>query len=161
MDKETLKAIHKDIDNSSIPEEMKLMYIMASATQSVVLHVYDRIKGAYANHGYITTENSLLKGLNDYCKMVMKASTNFEVRIQPQITNATWGIGLDEDDKGNLVAYDGFNAKASEVVRLLQNYMNAEDPEKMYEAVFRTMRRLAAPNPPFENKVITHFKMKA
>lgn len=160
MDKATLKAIHDYIDRTSIPEEMKLMYLMANATQSVVLHVYDRIKSAYMTYGYVTTDNPLLKGLNEYCKEVMKASKEFENTVQPQINNATWGVGLDEDGEGNIIAYDGFNAKSNEFVRLLQNYMNAEDPEKMYDAVFRTMRRMASKNPLFENKVITHFKMK-
>lgn len=160
MDKSTIEAIHRDIDNTSIPEEMKLMYLMANATQSVVLHIYDRIKSAYIRHGYVTAENPLLKGLNDYCKTVKKACVEFESKIQPQIDNATWGVGLDEDGEGNIIAYDGFNAKSNEFVRLLQNYMNAEDPEKMYDAVFRTMRRMASKNPLFENKVITHFKMK-
>ena len=160
MTKEEIKAIHDDIDSTSIPEEMKLMYLMANATQSVVLHVYDRIKSAYRRHGYDTTENPLLKGLNDYCKTVKRASTLFEDKIQPQIDNATWGVGMDENEDGNIVAFDGFNAKSNEFVRLLQNYMNADDAEKMYKAVFTTMRRNASPNPLFENKVISHFKMK-
>lgn len=160
MTKEELKAIHDDIDTTSIPEEMKLMYLMANATQSVVLHVYDRIKSAYRRHGYDTTENPLLKGLNEYCKTVKRASTLFEDKIQPQIDNATWGIGLDENEEGNVEAFDGFDAKSKEFVRLLQNYVNAADPEKMYKAVFTTMRRNASPSPLFENKVISHFKMK-
>lgn len=160
MTKEELKAIHDDIDTTSIPEEMKLMYLMANATQSVVLHVYDRIKSAYLRHGYITTKNPLLQGLNEYCKTVKKACADFEYRIQPQIDNATWGIGLDENEEGSIVAFDGFNAKSNEFVRLLQNYMNAADAEKMYKAVFTTMRRNASPSPLFENKVISHFKMK-
>ena len=160
MTKEELEAIHKDIDASSIPEEMKLMYLMANATQSVVLHIYDRIKLAYLRHGYNTTDNPLLRGMNEYCKTVKRASVLFEDKIQPQIDNATWGVGLDENEEGNLVAFDGFNAKSNEFVRLLQNYMNAADAEKMYKAVFTTMRRNASPNPLFENKVISHFKMK-
>lgn len=155
-----IKAIHKEIESSSIPEEMKLMYLMAAATQNVVLHVFDRIKSVYIRHGYICKENELLKGLNDYCKTIKKACTKFEDMIQPQINNATWEVGLDENEKGNLEAFDGFNAKSNELVRLIQNYMNAADPETMYDAVFRTMRRLASPNPPFENRVISHFKMK-
>lgn len=160
MKKEILEAIHKDIDSSSIPEEMKLMYLMANATQSVVLHVYDRIKFAYLRHGYDTTENPLLKGLNEYCKTVKRASVLFEDKIQPQIDGATWSVGLDENEEGNIIAFDGFNAKSNEFVRILQNYMNAADPEKMYKAVFTTMRRMASPEPLFENKVISHFKMK-
>lgn len=100
MNKETLKAIHNDIDRTSIPEEMKLMYLMANATQSVVLHVYDRIRSAYRMRGYDTTENPLLKGLNEYCKTVKRACTLFEGTIQPQIDNATWGVGMDENEEG-------------------------------------------------------------
>lgn len=160
MTKEELKAIHDDIDKTSIPEEMKLMYLMASATQSVVLHVYDRIKAAYMRHGYMTTDNPLLKGLNDYCKTVQKACRDFEYKIQPQVDDATWSVGLDEGEDGNILAFDGFNARANEFVRLLMNYMNASDQEKMYDTVFRTMRKMASSSPIFENKVITHFKMK-
>lgn len=160
MDKKTLEAIHKDIESSSIPEEMKLMFMLANATQSVVLHVYDRIKSTYLRHGYITTENSHLKGLNDYCKTVKRANVLFEDKIQPQIDNATWGVGMEENEDGNLIAFDGFNAKSNEFVRLLLNYMNTLEPEKMYKAVFTTLRKNASPNPIFENKVISHFKMK-
>lgn len=160
VDKETLKAIHDDIDKTSIPEETKLTFLMCNSVQGVLLHIYDRIKWVYAKHGYITGENPLLKGMNEYCKTVKRACKLFEDVIQPQIDNATWGIGLDENEEGNILAYDGFNAKSNEFVRMILNYMNAADPEKMYKAVFTTMRRMASPNPLFENKVISHFKMK-
>lgn len=160
IDKEALKAIHRSMDNSSIPEELKLLHLMLNSAQSVLLHSYDRIKLEYMKHGYITGENPLLKGMNEYCKTVMRACRLFENVIQPQIDGATWGIGLEENEEGNIIAYDGFNAKSNEFVRLLMNYMNAEDAEKMYKAVFTTMRRMASKNPLFENKVISHFKMK-
>lgn len=160
MDKKTLKTIHKEIDSSSIPEEMKYMYMMASATQSVVEHVFSRIKGVYLNNRYECKENDVLSGLVNYCKAVKSASFQFYERIQPLIDNATWSVGLEEDETGNVVAFDGFNAKCNELVRLGLNYMNAADPKKMYEAVFTVMRRNAAPKPLFENKVISHYKMK-
>ena len=68
MDKATKKAIHEDVRDSSIPEEMKLMYLTASACQSIVERVFQRIKNVYARHGYICDENELLSGLNEYCK---------------------------------------------------------------------------------------------
>lgn len=136
------------------------MYLMANGLQSVVLHVFDRVKAAYVNRGYICTENELLSGLHDYCTEVKQACSKFEERIQPQIDGATWGVGREEGETGNVVAYDGFAAKANELVRLAMNYMNAEDPDKMYAAVFTTMRRNAAKTPLFEDKVISHFKIK-
>lgn len=160
MDKATRKAIHNDIDNSSIAEEMKYMFLKASGLQSVVEHVYSRIKGCYLNNGYVCKENEVLSGLVDYCKAVKAGQFYFYERIQPFIDSATWEVGLSEDNEGNVVAFDGFNAKANELVRLDLNYLNAADPKKMYEAVFTTMRRNAAKEPIFENKVISHFKMK-
>ena len=160
MTKEQKQTIFKDIDDSSIPEEMKFMYLMASATQSVVEHVYSRIKGVYINNGFSCIENNVLSGLVDYCKSVKAASFHFYEKVQPLIDNATWGQGLEEGEDGNIMAFDGFNAKSNELVRLGLNYMNAEDAKKMYEAVFTTMRRNAAKKPIFENRVISHFKMK-
>jgi hypothetical protein len=160
MDKKTRKAIHQDIDNSSIAEEMKYMFLKASGLQSVVEHVYSRIKGVYLNNGYECKENEVLSGLADYCKAVKAASFHFYERIQPLIDDATWGVGLEDDENGNTVAFDGFAAKANELVRLDLNYLNAADPKKMYEAVFTVLRRNASKTPLFENKVISHYKMK-
>lgn len=160
MDKKTLKAIHDDIDSTSIPEEMKFMYLMANGLQAVVLHVYGRVKSAYMRHGYICKNNELLSSLNDYCKAVKQACVKFEDKIQPQIDNATWGVGRDEDEEGNVIAFDGFNAKSNELVRLVMNYLNAEDPDKIYSSVFTLLRRNASKEPMFENKVISHFKIK-
>jgi hypothetical protein len=139
---------------------MKLMYLMANAVQAIVLHVFDRTKAAYMRNGYICDRNAIITGLNDYCKTVKQACVKFEERIQPQIDNATWGIGRDEDEDGNVIAYDGFNAKSNELVRLVMNYFNAEDPDKIYASAFTLMRRNACKEPMFENKVISHFKMK-
>lgn len=160
MDKKTKIEIYNDISISSIPEEMKFMYLMASATQSVVHHVYSRIKAIYLNHGYKCVDNDVLSSLTDYCKAVKAASFHFYERIQPQIDNATWDAGWEKGEDGALLAFDGFNAKSNELVRLGLNYMNAADPKKMYEAVFTTLRKNASEKPIFENKVISHFKIK-
>lgn len=158
MDKNIKLAIAEDIYNSSIPEEMKLMYLMAGGLQSIVLHVCSRINAVYKQYGYRCVVNDKIKGVSDYSKMIMKASEEFESRIQPLVNELTWEQG--EDDSGNVTAFDGFNAKANELVRLCMNYMNAEDPDKMYAAIFTAMKRNAAKNPIFEDKVISHFKIK-
>lgn len=98
MDKATRRAIHDDVDNSTIPEEMKVMYLMANACQLMVEHVYNRVERVYARHGFKTGENELLTGLNDYCKAVKQAGFHFYNRIEPQICNATWGLGRDENN---------------------------------------------------------------
>lgn len=98
MDKETRKAIHDDIGNSTIPEEMKVMYLMANACQLMVEHCYNRVASVFARHGFMTDDNDLLTGLNDYCKAVKTAGFHFYNRIEPQICDATWGLGRDENN---------------------------------------------------------------
>ena len=158
MDKNIKLAIAEEIYNSSIPEEMKLMYLLAGGLQSIVLHVCSRINAVYKKHGYRCVVNDKIKGVSDYSKMILKASEEFEARIQPLINELTWEQR--ENDSGNVTAFDGFNAKANELVRLCMNYMNAEDPDKMYAAIFTAMKRNAAKNPIFEDKVISHYKIK-
>ena len=83
VDAKTRKAIHDDIDRTTIPQEMKLMYIVASACQSIVENVHRRVKSEFRKHGLIAGENELLTGLNDYCKAVKAASFHFYNRIDP------------------------------------------------------------------------------
>lgn len=159
MNKETKLAIFDAIDNTDIPEEMKLMYLFASATQSLVQHVRARIGGVYFNYGYTCKENDLLSGLHDYCNNVKIASTKFYEKVNPQIDSATWGVGMDEDGNGNVVAFDGFHAKDNELIRLAMNYMNCENAEEAYDKTFTLLRRMST-NRCFENKTISHFKTK-
>ena len=159
MDKNTKLAIYDAIDNTDIPEEMKLMYLFASATQSLVQHVRARIGAVYYNHGFECKENELLSGIHDYCNNVKIASSKFYERVNPQIENATWGVGMTEDESGNVVAYDGFHAKDNELIRLAMNYMNCENAEEAYDKTFTLLRRMST-NRCFENKTISHFKTK-
>lgn len=160
MDKETIKAIHKDVENSSIPEEMKMMYLMASALESVVERVFQRIKGVYRKHGYECSENELLTGLHNYCKYVKIASTNFYARINPQIENATWGIGREDDEEDKILAYDGFNGAACELVRLIMLHIDRTANDKnAYAQVFRTLRKLPSKGV-FDDKDVARYKLK-
>ncbi len=160
MDAKTRKAIHRDIDNSTIPEEIKLMYLAASACQSVVEVVFKRIKGVYLKHGFKCQENEMLSGIYDYCKQVQLASHNFYARINPQIENATWGIGREDDEEGNIEAYDGFNAASCELVRLMMRYINGTaDDKEAYGKVFAMLHKLPSKGV-FEDKDISRYKLK-
>ena len=161
MDKAKKKAIHDDVRDSSIPEEMKLMYLTASACQSIVERVFQRIKNVYARHGYICDENELLSGLNEYCKTIKRASNVFYERINPQIEKATWGIGRSEDDdEGNILAYDGFNGAACELVRLMMLHIDrTANDDKAYSQVFRTLRKLPSKGV-FDDKDVSRYKLK-
>ena len=161
MTKEELKAIHDDIDGTSIPEEMKLMYLAASAVQGIVEHVYSRIQSAYLRHGYICKENEMLKGLNDYCKTVKRASNLFYAKINPQIEDATFGIGREDGEDGCVYAYDSFNSAACELVRLMMLHLNGTANDKTaYAQVFKMLRKLPSKGL-FTDKDISHFKFKA
>lgn len=161
IDAKTKKAIHDDIDKTTIPQEMKLMYIVASACQTIVEDVHRRVKSEFRKHGLIAGENELLTGLNDYCKAVKAASFHFYNRIDPQIADATWGIGRDEDNPdGNPEAYDGFNDDANEIARLLMLYVDRTVRDnKAFAKVFTTLRKLPS-HGMFEDKDIAHFKRK-
>lgn len=160
MDKTTKQAIYKDVGDSTIPEEMKLMYLAASACQSIVERVFQRIKNVYARHGYKCVENDMLTGLNDYCKAVKLASSNFYTRIHPQIEKATWGIGRTDDEDSDVLAYDGFNGAACELVRLMMLHIDrtANDTDA-YAKVFRTLRKLPSKGI-FDEKDVTRYKLK-
>ena len=163
MDKQTRKAIHDDVDRSTIPEEMKVMYLMANACQLMVEHVYNRVERVYARHGFKTGENELLTGLNDYCKAVKQAGFHFYNRIEPQICNATWGLGRDEnnpDGGGNTKAYDGFNEDANEICRLVLLYVDRTSrSNEGFSRVFKTLRQLPTQNI-INDEDISYYKMK-
>lgn len=117
MDKEILKKIHANIDNSTIPEEIKALYEMASATELMSVQVFERIRAIYTKNGYRCAENDLLKGINDYCKAVKTASFLFAQRIEPQIFNATYNLAGSK-------AYDWFNSDTNELCRLILLYID-------------------------------------
>ena len=158
MDKKKKKEIKKQMLDSSIPDEMKLMLLLASACQNVVQHVFTRIKGVYIAHGYNCQSNEMLSGLNDYCDSVKSASFHFFERVNPHVINSTWSVGMEETGEGNIVAHQGFENKVNEIVRLLMKYINCADGREAYEKVFTLLARLPKDGP-FEDKVISHFKV--
>lgn len=157
--KEAKKAIRTDIDASTIAEEIKLMYLMAGATMSVVEDVRKRIGNIYLKHGLMATHNEMLSGLNDFCKSVKQAGYHFYNRIDTQIISATWGIGCEEKG-GNVEAYDGFNADQLEVVRLLMLYVDRTiRSQDAFSKVFKTLRQLPSQGV-FKDEDIARFKQK-
>lgn len=102
MDKNIKKKIWEEIDASTIPEEIKALYLMADATETMCTQIFERIKHVWAKHGWKCNENELLTGINEYCKSVKRASFLFYQRIEPQVSGATFDIGGAEQ-------YDNFN----------------------------------------------------
>lgn len=153
MNKETRKLIRERIDKSTIPDEIKLMYVVAFACQYIVEHCDIRLRGVYAQCGVKTSGNDLLSGLNDYSKAVKMASARFYDRIEGQIIGATFDIGGTE-------SYDGFNKDVTELVRLLMLYIDrtARDNDKA-EKVFSMLEEMPSLGI-FRDEDIEHFMTK-
>ena len=163
MKKQDLDKIRADIDNSTIPDMLKVLYLMANATELLSSQSFLRIKAVFAKHGFVVRENELLSGINQYCKLIRQATYQFFERIDPQITNATWGIGRDEnnpDAPGNSSALDGFNEDANEIVRLVLLFIDRTARNNDgFSKVFKTLRQLPSAGI-FNDEDITRFKMK-
>jgi len=153
MEKETRKIISADIQASTIPEELKALYLLADAVEIMNSQIFERIKWIYAKNGYNMKENELLTGITDYCKEVKKAQFLFSQKIEPQISGATFGIG-------GSTSYDSFNRWANELCRLVLLYLdrNAGDKEA-FSKVFTTLRKLK-PGGVFKDEDISKYKMK-
>lgn len=153
MERDTRNLIKDKIDKSSIPDEVKLMYIVACACQYIVEHCDSRIRNVFASCGIKTRGNDLLSGLNDYSKAVKMASARFYDRIEGQIIGATFDIGGTE-------SYDGFNGDATELVRLLMLYVDrtARDSGKAGK-VFSLLEEMPSLGI-FKNEDIKHFVKK-
>ena len=163
MDKDQRKAIRRDIQNSTIPEQLKILYLMANACEILSQQSFLRIKAVFARHGFVTKENELLTGINQYCKLTQMASFQFFERIDPQIINATWGMGRDEDNPdapGNSGALDGFNEDANEIVRLVLLYIDRTSRNNDgFAKVFKLLRGLPSAGL-INDEDIARFKMK-
>ena len=137
------KAAERDIQQSSVPSEIKLMVQMANSCQVVVEDVFNRVKGIYAKHGFRpTNDNEILKGLTDYCKAVRMAGFHFFNKIDPLITDATFYAGDDSDGMTGVQRYDAFNGAANIGVRLLMLYADRICDEEGYGKLFKTLRQM-------------------
>ena len=163
MTKKELDKIRSDIDKSTIPDMLKVLYLMANATELLSQQSFLRIKAVFAKNGFIAKENELLSGINQYCKLIKQATFQFFDRIDPQITNATWGIGRNEDDPnapGNTSALDGFNEDANEICRLVLLYLDRTARNNdAFSKVFKTLRQLPSSGL-INDEDIARFKMK-
>ena len=157
------KAIYDDIKNSTIPEQLKVLYMMAYAVELLSVQSFERTKAVFLKHGYKVKDNELLTGINDYCKLIKMASWSFEQRVEPQIIGATWGAEKDEDNPdvpGDTNAYDSFQGDANELIRLVMLYIDRTARNKDgFAKVFKTLRLLPSSGI-FNDEDIARFKMR-
>lgn len=131
-DKNSKKAIRSDIEATTIVEELKLMYLMAGATQSVVEDVMKRLRGIYSR-----IDNHVIN-----CTWGMGRDEEHP------------------DAPGDAEAYDSFTQDQLEVVRLLMLYVDRTARNNdAFAKVFATLRKLPE-NGIFKDEDIARFKMK-
>ena len=164
MDKALKDKIFAEVDNSTIPEELKVVYLTANALQLMVQDSFNRIAGIFRKNGYITPENRLLSGLNDYCKMVKSATWQFFHSIEPQISGATFDAIYDrerpETAEHAAEVYDSFLFDSNEICRLLLLYIDrTAKSNDGFAKVFKTLRQLPSGNL-INDEDITRFKQK-
>ena len=153
IDKETKKRIWSEIEASTIPEEIKALYLLADAVETMSTQIFERIKMVYVKHGYKLNENELLTGINDYCKSVKLASFHFFQKIEPQVSGATFDIG-------GTVHYDNFNGWANELCRLTLLYLDRCAGDKEVFAKTFTMLRRCKSGGLIKDEDISKYKMK-
>ncbi len=151
MDKALKDKIFAEVDNSTIPEELKVVYLTANALQLMVQDSFNRIAGVFRKNGYRTPENRLLSGLNDYCKMVKSATWQFFHSIEPQISGATFEAIYDrerpETAEHAAEVYDHFGESSNEICRLLLLYIDrTAKSDNAFRTIFKTLRRLPSGN---------------
>lgn len=164
IDKITQSKIRSDIDSSTIPEMLKVLYLMANATETLSQQSFQRIKAVFVNNGVTPKENDMLTGINNYCKTIKLAVTQFYKYIEPHITGATFDVFYDREDEemteNAIASYDDFNADSCELIRLILLYVDrtAKNNEN-YSRVFKTLRMLPSSGL-FTDADIARFKQK-
>lgn len=164
ISREKQSRIRSDIDSSTIPEMLKVLYLMANATEILSQQSFQRIKAVFVKNGVVPKENEMLTGINDYCKTVRQSATQFFKYIEPHIKGATFDVFYDRNDRemieNAIASYDDFNADSCELVRLILLYVDrtAKNNDN-YAKVFKTLRMIPSCGL-FEDKDIARFKQK-
>lgn len=111
---EKIAAIRKEVDESTIPDMIKALYQMVTGAEILANQIFNRINGVYAKYNLRAKENSVLKGLTDYCKFTRMATAQFQARIEPQIQGSTFDFGSDAKEGEQF--YSNFNRNSSNLV---------------------------------------------
>lgn len=154
---ELVEKIYAAIDASTIPQELKAVYMLANAVQIMTESTFRRIELIFLENGLEAHSNSLLHGIEEYCRMVRKAGRHFFDKIEPQIGGATFEIGRDASEGCEL--YDSFNQDCDELIRLMLLYIDRTRNTDRWRDVFAYLRRLPSTGT-FNDEDFTRYKMK-
>lgn len=139
FEKELRDRAWKRIDESGVPDMVKLATLMATALSTLTEHIDIDIRSQLRALGMKCTptnsEGDIIRGLRNYSEKVKAAMYWFDRDLQKFITDCTLGTyGVD--------AYDKFSHSACEVVQLLMLCVDRGEVDRGMEKVFRSLRRL-------------------
>lgn len=151
------RKIYADIDASTIPQELKALYLLATAVQIMNETVFRRIQHVFLENGITIGSNVLLDGLDDYCRTTKKASRQFFRKVEPQIAGATFDVGRDASE--GAAVYDAFSEDCNELCRLVLLYLDRTDKNERWRDVFTLLRRMPSTGT-FRDEDFTRYKMR-
>ena len=111
------KEIFQHIAGTSVPNMMKLVFVLAKTLELLDEQTFRMIRGIFRAHGYIVRENDILSGIADYCRKRRQASASFEDRYEQMIASTTFNAG-------GVKTYDHFNEDCNEILRLVMLYLD-------------------------------------
>lgn len=154
--RELERNIRREIAESSIPDEMKAMFLLATATATMGAVTERRIRNVFGRHGMTARENTILKGFADYCKAQRQAAWLFLNRVDSHIIDATFERERTEGAK----EYDAFSEDANELCRLLLLYIDrCASSAEGYSKVFKLLRTLPSTGI-FSDDDVARYKLK-
>lgn len=155
--KERVEKTTQDILNSTIPWELRVCYLLASALELLSQDSFTRIKGKYIQNGLEIRDNEMLTRLTGYCKTVKAASYRFFADIEPHVSASTFEAWDDIADK--VGAYDCFQNDANITARLMLLFTDRCYADENWRKVFELLRKLPSKGR-FKDEDFARFKLK-
>ncbi len=138
VSKEVLDEIWKEIEDSTISNEVVTATLMGNALDIMLRDIDNRIRAAYLRHGINAKAiggDQILTGLSRYSKAVHTAMYWFERDIEPRIESCTF-------ESEGIKSYEDFRTSANEVCQLLLLTVDRGKFDGAMERIFKYLKRL-------------------
>lgn len=156
FEKELRDKAWKRIDESKIPDLVKLAMLTANALSILTERIDVMIRGEMRAMGVSckssNAEGDIIKGLKNYSEKIKAAMYWFERDLQKFITDSTFGTY-------GAASWDMFMHSSAEVIQLLMLCVDRGEVAEGMEKVFRSLHRLKA-GTRFSDEDINKFDFK-
>lgn len=148
-----LDEIEQEMLHSTIPNEIIIMGVLATAIELMSTHTFRRIRTIYNKRGLETKDTgSILKGLKMYCTKVREMTYWFDREIEPNTIDCTF-------TSHGVRSYDNFYHSANEVCQhMMLLFDRLVTPERADEA--RNLIKGMSSAGLFTEEDIEYFNMK-